>query len=66
MYIPEANTLFVQAGDHFGFTWLDLGVISYDRVATDNFCELHVSLLDVCQAASCVSQLFNLKIYPTV
>ena len=41
--IPEASRLVIQAGDHFGFTWLDLGVISYERVATDNFCELNVS-----------------------
>ena len=41
--IPEASKLIVEAGDHFGFTWLNYGVVDYDEVATDNFCERSVS-----------------------
>ena len=41
--IPEDSKLIVEAGDHFGFTWLDNGVVVYDEVGTDNFCEESVS-----------------------
>ena len=40
--IPEAFRLVIKVGDHFGFTWLDLSVVVYEKVATDNFCEQNV------------------------
>ena len=36
----ESDDVFqVQAGDRYGFTWLNYGVIDFDRALTDNFCE---------------------------
>ena len=29
----------VLAGDHFGFTWLNLGVVKYDPATTYQYCE---------------------------
>ena len=29
----------VKAGDHYGFTWLDHGVIKYAHSDTQNYCE---------------------------
>ena len=32
----------VQAGDRYGFSWLNYGVIDFDYVSTDNYCESSV------------------------
>ena len=29
----------VKAGDRYGFTWLNYGVIDFDYVSNNNFCE---------------------------
>ena len=29
----------MKAGDRYGFTWLNYGVIDFDYVSTNNFCE---------------------------
>ena len=36
----------VQAGDRYGFSWLKYGVIDYDDVSRDNYCE-HSVIQDV-------------------
>ena len=32
----------VQAGDRYGFSWLNYGVIDFDYVSNDNYCESSV------------------------
>ena len=34
-----SNVLNVQAGDMFGFTWLNYGVVAFDYSAAGHYCE---------------------------
>ena len=43
----------VRAGDSYGFTWLDYGVIDFDYVGPDNYCE-DPQIFDVGQQANLV------------
>ena len=37
--LPVDKVLEVQAGDHFGFTWLNYGVVMYDLAPHGRYCE---------------------------
>lgn len=39
----------MQEGDHYGFTWLDYGIIKYSTSSTQNYCE-DSALFDVGEA----------------
>ena len=52
----------VKAGDRYGFTWLDLGVIDFDVVGTDNYCE-NPAQFSVGQQANLVSNRYGKRDY---
>jgi hypothetical protein len=52
----------VKAGDRYGFTWLDLGVIDFDVVGTDNYCE-NPQQFNVGQQASLVANRYGRRDY---
>ena len=43
----------VKAGDHYGFTWLNYGVIDFDNGVPQNFCE-NPNIFNVGQQANLV------------
>ena len=38
MDLHDEQVLTMKAGDHYGFTWLDYGVIDYSDTGTEHFC----------------------------
>ena len=41
--LSEEQRLHVEAGDHFGFTWLHYGVIVYSKITDKNYCEAMIN-----------------------
>ena len=54
MKLTGSDIFKVKKGDRYGFTWLDLGVIDFDYVARDNYCENN-KMFNVGQQANLVA-----------
>ena len=52
----------MKAGDRYGFTWLDYGVIDFDYVGPDNYCE-NPQMFNVGQQANLVSNRYGKRDY---